>query len=190
MRNKAIILVTVCVAVAILVIVFFEFFVSKTPVQQASIDTTVIDGVSYSTKPTPYGIFTIRFFEFLPNGGMSAHSRMCWLLYFNEPAPPRILAEPSGTLQIAGPPGPFGDVMIDGWLYSQEPTNFRIYLATINYKVLDGNSFRANTSKCTSPRLSTSHLRFVFSLILLSYSSCVMMPLSSSSSTRLFFINP
>ncbi len=124
MRNKAIILVTVCVAVAILVIVFFEFFVSKTPVQQASIDTTVIDGVSYSTKPTPYGTFTIRFFEFLPNGGMSAHSRMCWLLYFNEPAPPKILAEPSGTLQIAGPPGPLGDVMIDGWLYSQEPTNF------------------------------------------------------------------
>jgi len=123
-RNKAIILVTVCVAVAILVIVFFEFFGCKTPVQQASIDTTVIDGVSYSTKPTPYGIFTIRFFEFLPNGGMSAHSRMCWLLYFNEPAPPKILAEPSGTLQIAGPPGPLGDVMIDGWLYSQVSTNF------------------------------------------------------------------
>lgn len=69
MRNKAIILVTVCVAVAILVIVFFEFLVSKTPVQQASIDTTVIDGVSYSTKPTPYGIFTIRFLDFFLMAG-------------------------------------------------------------------------------------------------------------------------
>jgi hypothetical protein len=128
MRKKAIVLVTVCITVAILVIVFFEFFVSKTPVQQASIDTTVIDGVSYSTKPTPYGIFTIRFFEFLPDGGMSAYSRTCWLLYFNEPTPPKIIAEPSDTPQFLGVPGLLEDVMIDCWLYSQRPANFTKFI--------------------------------------------------------------
>jgi hypothetical protein len=127
MRNKAIIVVTVCIAVAILLIVSFEFFLPKTPVQQASADTTVINGVSYSTKPTPYGIFVVRFFEFLPDGGMSMHSRTCWLLYFDEPTPPKILAEPSGTPQIAGGPGPSGDIMIDGWLYSQIPTGFTAF---------------------------------------------------------------
>lgn len=136
--------------------------------QQASINTTVIDGVSYSTKPTPYGIFTIRFFEFLPNGGMSAHSRTCWLLYFNEPTPPKILAEPSGTLQIPGPPGPLGDAMINGWLYSQVPTNFTEFtLPPSTTKCWTETAFEPIPANA-SPGLSTSHLRFVFSLILLS----------------------
>lgn len=124
MSKKADVLLTACIIVAILVIVFLGFSISKIPAQQASTDTTKIDGVLYSTKPTPYGIFIIRFFELLPNGGMSAESEVCWLLYYNEPTPPNIRAEPSGTIQMAGPPLPDGDVMTNGWLYSQTPTNF------------------------------------------------------------------
>jgi hypothetical protein len=121
MRSKAIILAAVCIAFAILVIVLFET-PSRKPVPQATKDTVVIDGVLYSTKPTPYGIFTMRFFGFLPDGTLQAESRTLWLLYFNEPTPSNIRAEPSGTIQVLGPPGPGGEMMIDGWLYSQSPT--------------------------------------------------------------------
>lgn len=126
MRYKAVILVTVCVTVAVLVIVLFETPAQKPAVQQASKDTTVIDGVSYSTRPTPFGMFTIRYFEFLPDGNLSMRSWTCWLLYFNESTPfgGSAGAEPSGTIQVPGPPPPWGDIMIDGWLYSQIPTNF------------------------------------------------------------------
>ena len=125
MRNKATILATACVM--ILVVVFFEFYVFRPPIQQTSSDTTVIDGNAYSIKPTPYGIFTIRFFEFLSNGEMDAMSLTCFLSYPNEPTPGNFQAEPSGTIQIAGPPPPFGDIMINGWLYSQIATNLTAF---------------------------------------------------------------
>jgi hypothetical protein len=124
MREKAIVLVVVCIVIAVLVAIFFESFVFKTSTQQATTDTTVIDGVLYSAKQTPYGVLMVRFYEFLPDGTLQGASIVCWLLYPNEPTPLNIQAEPTGTIQIAGPPGPGGDVMIDGWLYSQSPTNF------------------------------------------------------------------
>jgi hypothetical protein len=125
MGNKATILATACVV--ILVVVFFEFYVFRTSVKQTLSDTTVIDGNVYSIKPTPYGIFTIRFFEFLSNGEMDAMSRTCFLLYPNEPTPGNFQAEPSGTIQILGPPPPWGEIMIDGWLYSQIATNLTAF---------------------------------------------------------------
>jgi hypothetical protein len=120
MRQKIIIFVIMCVAVAVSIeglFGFFGFLIFRSR-------TTFIDGIPYSNNPTPYGIFTIRFFDLLDNGYLQPASMMRWLLYFSEPTPPNVHAQPSGTIQVAGPPPPWGDVMISGWLYSQLATNF------------------------------------------------------------------
>jgi hypothetical protein len=124
MREKTVVFVVVCIIIVVLGIGLAEIFVFKTGSQQAPTETTMINGIPYSTKPTPYGIFTIRFFELLSDDKLQAESRTCWLLFPNEPTPWNTKADPSGTSQMAGPPPPGGDVMIDGWLYSQNPTNF------------------------------------------------------------------
>ena len=132
MRKKVIILTAICVT--ILVVAFFEFCVFRTPILQTSSYTTVINGNEYSTKPTPYGVFTIRFFEFLSNGDMSPESCTCFLLYPNESTTGNFQAEPSDTIQVVGPPPPWGDVMINSWLYSQiltDLTAFRVPISNI-----------------------------------------------------------
>jgi hypothetical protein len=131
MRKKVIILTAICVMV--LVAVFFDFYVFRSPMQQNTSNTTVIDGNVYSTEPTPYGCFLIGYFTLLPeaesqpSGGMLWHNQICWLLTPIETMPsasPEDLEVVKGNNPFAMmDPDPSGQVMINGWLYSQIQTN-------------------------------------------------------------------
>jgi uncharacterized coiled-coil protein SlyX len=93
----------------------------------------LIDGITYSTTPTSYDLLFIGYFTLLPNNqsdpnmdfGMLWHNQLCWLLTPGEPTPPipdLEINNGSSPLMMLDP-DPFGAVMINGWLYSQIPTN-------------------------------------------------------------------
>jgi hypothetical protein len=101
----------------------------------------IIDGITYSTKPTPYDALFIGYFTLLPKNesdpnmlvpmypGMLWHNQLCWLLTPGEPTPPIPNLEISNgsTPLWMMDPDPIGAVMIDGWLYSQIPTNLTAF---------------------------------------------------------------
>ena len=131
MRKKVIILTAICVVVT--AVVFFEFYMFRSPMQQNTPNTTVIDGNVYSTEPAPYGRFLIGYFTLLPtaesqpSSGMIWHNQICWLLTPGETmssASPEDLEVIKGnTPFVMMDPDPSGQVMINGWLYSQTQTN-------------------------------------------------------------------
>jgi len=61
MSEKTVVFVVVCIIIVVLGIGLAEIFVFKTRSQQAPTETTMINGILYSTKPTPYGIFILGF---------------------------------------------------------------------------------------------------------------------------------
>jgi len=92
----------------------------------------IIDGITYSTTPTSYDLLLIGYYtlpsEPEPNPfgvGTLWHNQICWLLTPSEPTPPsRDLEVSSGSTQIIWmDPDPLGQIMINGWLYSQISTN-------------------------------------------------------------------
>jgi uncharacterized coiled-coil protein SlyX len=118
----------------------------------------IIDGITYSTTRTPYDCLMISYFTLLPKAesdpnmdfGMLWQSQFCWLLTPGEPLPPDSLVEVSNgsTPFIMVDPDPWGQVMINNWLYNQIPTNFTEF--TMPYEhVLPGTQQLTNITLWT-----------------------------------------
>jgi uncharacterized coiled-coil protein SlyX len=92
----------------------------------------IIDGITYSTTPTSYDLLLIGYYtlpsepESNPFGmGTNWNNQICWLLTPGEPTPPSQDLEVSNgsTPIMMMDPDPLGQIMINGWLYSQISTN-------------------------------------------------------------------
>lgn len=94
----------------------------------------IIDGITYSRLPTPYGRIIINYYTLLPKEqsdptmdfGMLWHTATCYLLVPFGPTPPAspdLLVDNGSSPISLWWPDPAGQVMINGWLYSQIPTN-------------------------------------------------------------------
>jgi hypothetical protein len=105
----------VLIVIASLIFVGFVYwvglqFASSTP------STIVINGNTYSKRPTPYGYFNFHF----ANESGPIYAYAYWLLTPDEP-------RPSGSF-VHPPSFVLGGAYIDGLLYSTTPTNFTEFI--------------------------------------------------------------
>jgi hypothetical protein len=103
------------VAFLVLVIVAFSvvagiFYVIRLQHVSSVPYTIIIDGNTYSDRPTPYGHFEVRFAD-------GSFSTTYWLLTPNETLP-------SNSVTFAAATPPEGDAVIYGEMYSTIPTNY------------------------------------------------------------------